>query len=265
MRTQRETSETDRNKWKVECEASETISRRATLDLEIAVRRQTDLETDYNRSTINNKELTEQVATHRHESRSKDQQIDTLNRNVRELTLDMERLVNQNRLSSVDSTTKIDEYKSISNQATLALNACDQSLHNKMTEIETLKIEITLKETNITRIEDDMNQLNTESQVLHGKIENSLIREENIRKCNEALNVSFSNSKVNVAKLEERCRTYDARYVLSFIFIFIFFFFYHFLKTNISAIKNCSLYTEWMPKKKDLKNQWIEKSIQDYK
>ena len=211
MKVQREEAETERSKWRQTGESAEVEARRATVDLEMLRRKHDELERDYQRAFENLKELTNQVSEHRHSSRAKNDQIDKLERNLRELTLDTERERNHRQTSETESQRRVQEADRMHREASLELSASEAACQQKMSEIERFKVQIAMLETAVIKLEEEYEEAKNEANAMTLQVEDTTRREQSLRKILDEKGDELRDSRVEVATLEERCRTFDAR------------------------------------------------------
>ena len=211
VRNRREEAEKDSSKWRSQCDIAESEKRRATLDLEMLTRKYDDIERENERNHINMNTYREEASEQKYETRAKDDQINTLTREVRNLTLDMERDRRDYQVKIEEAQHRIQQLEEEVGQLVINLKTEHSELESKQSIIEKMKVTLTLSETTINSLNDDTEQTRREIESMSLQVRDSHNRIEMAKRSNADLQEELNLSKINIAKLEERGRSFDQR------------------------------------------------------
>ena len=211
VRNRREEADKDSSKWRSQCDIAESEKRRATLDLEMLTRKYDDIERENERNHINMNTYREEASEQKYETRAKDDQINTLTREVRDFTLDMERDRRDYQVKIEEAQHRIQQLEEEVGQLIINFKTEHSELESKQSIIEKMKVTLTVSETTINSLKDDTEQTRREIESMSFQVRDSHNRIETAKRSNADLHEELNILKINIAKLEERERSFDQR------------------------------------------------------
>ena len=204
VRNQRDTLETSRLLRREKSEAQESNGKKIQLEMELLTRKFSALERDHERSIHTMKDLHEELLTAKSNQRRELDNVDALTRVLKETKLDLECEFTAHRRSQEEAVQRITEAET----KAIVVEA-ESNVQNE--KIELLRVQVTVSETTIHSLQDELESKKKENEHNSLKIRDEQHREEVARDQLILVQGVLEKTNVEIATLKERCRTFDAR------------------------------------------------------